>query len=162
LNGQKNHNIVLISVDNTGPARIITLLLIQNIIRMEIGMNTRRKTVADSSPRQHFLAVSNPRIIMGADEATNHDACCVQRSGEKGRMAERADQYNPPQNLNQHWYASITGGMPLGWYIVAVCCGTIVILLGLYPWGILLVLLSLPRDELSVLGRVSGRHGTPL
>jgi hypothetical protein len=135
---------------------------------MEVAMPETSGATRTSS-RRFFIGGSDARIIMEADEGTNdRDACPSQHWGEKGRKVERADLYNPPQNLNQHWYVSITGGMPLRWYIVAVCCGTIVILLGWYPWGILLVLLSLPRDELpttrsngSVIGRVSGRHGTP-
>jgi hypothetical protein len=68
------------------------------------------------------------------------------------------DSQNPPQN----WYAPITGGMPLRWYIVAVCCGAIVILLGWYPWGILLVLLSLPRDEPSTTRSNGSVPGCPM
>jgi hypothetical protein len=39
--------------------------------------------------------------------------------------------------------------MPLGWYLLAVCYGAIVFLLGWYPWNILLMLLLLPRHEFS-------------
>jgi hypothetical protein len=89
-----------------------------------------------------FLGSSNDGIVMGGDAGTSdHDASRLQP------RVERADPHNLPQSLNRHWYGAITGGMPLRWYIVAVCCGTIVILLGWYPWGILLVLLSLPHDE---------------
>jgi len=112
---------------------------------------------------------SKRRLFIGgsdADEGTSdHDARRAQHWEEKARKPERAVPQNPPQNLNRYWYAAITGGMPLRWYIVAICCGAIVILLGWYPWGILLMLLSLPRDEFptngsngSVLGRVSRRH----
>ena len=88
------------------------------------------------SSRHLFIGGSDARIIMGADEGTNnHDACRVRHWGEKTRKPERA----PPENLNQHWYPAMTGGMPLQWYIVAVCYATIVILLGWYPWNILLM-----------------------
>ncbi len=104
---------------------------------------------------RHFVSGSDARIIIGADDGTSdHDASLAQQWGEKARKPGRADPRNPPQNLNQHWYAAITGGMPLRWYIVAVCYGTIVILLGLYPWGVLLVLLSRPCSE-----EVSSSHG---
>jgi hypothetical protein len=87
---------------------------------------------------------------MGADEVA-----LVRLWREKRREAKPEDLSGnlivqpdlATEDLDQHWHAAITGGMPLRWYIVAVCCGTIVILLGWYPWGILLVLLSLPRDE---------------
>ncbi len=95
--------------------------------------------------RRRFIGGSDARIIMGADEGTsNHDGCRVQDWRE---TAERANPHNPPRNLNQHWYAAITGGMPLRWYIVAVCYWTIVILLGPYPWNILLMLLALPAMD---------------
>ena len=29
--------------------------------------------------------------------------------------------------------------MPLGWYLVAVCYATVAILLGWYPWNVLLI-----------------------
>jgi hypothetical protein len=126
-------------------------------------MEATARSTRQSSNRRFFISGSNARIIMGADVGTSdHDSCRAQHRGEKGRKGERAGPNNLPQNLNQHWYAAITGGMPMGRYIVAVCCGAIVILLGLYPWGILLILLSLPRDEFpttrsngSVLGRGS-------
>ena len=84
---------------------------------------------------------------MAADEETNDHIACrsAQRRDEKGRKAERAD---PQQNLNQQWHAAITGGMPLWWYIVAVCYWTIVILLGPYPWNVLLMLLAFPAMDL--------------
>jgi hypothetical protein len=121
--------------------------------------------VRPNKSRRGFIGSSDARIVMGADEATSdHDGCRVQHWGEKGRKAEGADPHNAPQTLNQHWYAAITGGMPLRWYIVVVGYGTIVILLGWYPLNILLMLLSLPHYEFrttrSVLGRMSGRHGT--
>ncbi len=103
-----------------------------------------------TSSRRFFIGGFDAPIIMGADLGTaDHDACRVQNWEENGRELERADPLSPPQSINQPWYTAIIGGMPLRWYIVAVCCGTIVILLGWYPWGVLLVLLSLPRYESS-------------
>ena len=87
--------------------------------------------------RQGFIDGSDVRIIMGADEgASTRDARCAQHGEEKGKKAAWEDRH-PPQNLNQRWYAAITGGLPLRWYIVAVCYWTIVILLGPYPWNVL-------------------------
>jgi hypothetical protein len=123
-------------------------------------MNTR--STRHPPNRRSFIGGSDARIIMETDEGTSdHDGCRVQHWGEK---AEQADPRNRHQNLNRHWYAAITGGMPPRWYIVVVGYGTIVILLGWYPLNILLMLLSLPHYEFrttrSVLGRMSGRHGT--
>jgi hypothetical protein len=119
--------------------------------------------------RHYFIGGSDARIIM----ATN-DAALVRLWPEKRGEPEPEDLSGNligqlglvTEDLNQHWYASITGGMPLRWYIVAVCCGTIVILLGFFRWGILLMLLSPPRCEFAttqsdgrLLRRMSGRHG---
>jgi hypothetical protein len=99
-------------------------------------METTTRSTHRSSTRRFFIGASD---VQGADEGTSdHDACCVQHW---------ADPHNQPRKLNRHWYAAITGGMPLRGYIVAVCYWTIVILLGSYPWNILLMLLSLPAMD---------------
>ena len=84
------------------------------------------------------------------------------RDGHSGEP-DPADLRNSPRNLNRHWYAAITGGMPLRWYIAALCCGTIVILLGWYPLGIADSAFAPARRnshyELKRVG-ASGRRGT--
>jgi hypothetical protein len=48
------------------------------------------------------------------------------------------------------WYEVITGGMPIGHYIVTAFYATAVILMGCAPWNFLLILgLLLSRDEVS-------------
>ena len=108
---------------------------------------TQRKVTLTGQDRRYLIGGSDARIIMGADEDTNDHVTCRSAQHEKGRKAERPDPHNQLQNLNQHWYAAITGGLPLRWYIVAVCYWTIVILLGPYPWNILLMLLALPAMD---------------
>ena len=54
-------------------------------------------------------------------------------------ISRRADPDNPMEEQNRQ--KTMTGRMPLGWYLVAVCYATAVILLGWYPWNILLILL---------------------
>ena len=54
-------------------------------------------------------------------------------------ISRRADCDNPQQN--RRWHETITGGIHLGWYLVAVCYATVAILLGWYPWNFLLILL---------------------
>ena len=60
----------------------------------------------------------------------------------------------------RRWYELITGGMPIGLYIVTAFYMTAVILVGCAPWNILLILiLLLSRDE--VLRRwISSRWGS--
>ena len=107
----------------------------------------QRKVTLTGRDSQYFVTRSDAGIIMGADEWTsNQDECRVQLHEERGRRAEWED-WHPPQNLNQRWHAAITGGLPLRWYIVAVFYWTIVILLGPYPWNILLMLLALPAMD---------------
>jgi hypothetical protein len=45
---------------------------------------------------------------------------------------------------NRRPYEGITGRMPSGWYVVAVCYATAAILLGWVPWNFLLLLLLFP------------------
>ena len=60
----------------------------------------------------------------------------------------RVDPDNPMDEQNRRWHETITGRMPLGWYIVAILYATVAILLGWWPWNILLILvLLLNRDE---------------
>ena len=107
-----------------------------------------QKTGIHRKYRRFFIGGSDGRILKGAEEATrDHIPGRPRHCVEKARQAEWADPQNPTPNLNQPWYAAITGGMPLRWYIVAVCYWTIVILLGSYPWNILLMLLSLPAMD---------------
>jgi hypothetical protein len=48
----------------------------------------------------------------------------------------------------RRWYEVITGGMPIGLYIVTALYATAVILVGCAPWNLLLILaLLLSRDE---------------
>ena len=42
---------------------------------------------------------------------------------------------------SRRWHEAITGRMPIGWHVVAVCYATAVIFLGWWPWNSLLLLL---------------------
>ena len=101
-----------------------------------------------SKSRRGFIVGSDARITIGGAKLarSDHNAHCANED-EEDRKAERADPHNPPQNLNRHWYVAITGRIPPLWHIVAVCYWAIVILLGWYPWNILLMLLSLPAMD---------------
>jgi len=54
-------------------------------------------------------------------------------------ICRRADPDNRREAQNRHWHTAITGRMPPGWYLVAVCYATVTILLGCYPWNVLLI-----------------------
>jgi hypothetical protein len=59
------------------------------------------------------------------------------------------------------WYEVITGGMPIGTYVVTAFCATAVILVGYAPWNILLILgLLLSRDDV-LRYAISSRWGRP-
>ena len=65
-------------------------------------------------------------------------------------MSRRADRDDPTEEQNRQ--KTITGRMPLGWYLVAVCYATAVILLGWYPWNFLLILLLFSNKHLQLSG----------
>jgi hypothetical protein len=65
--------------------------------------------------------------------------CASQRAG-RVEPEELWGNLAVTEDLNRHCYEIITGGMPVGWYIVALCYATAVILLGWLPWNILLIL----------------------
>ena len=72
----------------------------------------------------------------------------------------RADCDNPTEEQNRQ--KTITGRMPLGWYLVAVCYATAVILLGWYPWNFLLILLLFSNKHLQLSGiGNAGESGRP-
>ena len=54
-------------------------------------------------------------------------------------ISRRADRDDPTEEQNRQ--KTIIGRMPLGWYIVAITYATLSILLGWWPWNILLILL---------------------
>jgi hypothetical protein len=65
-------------------------------------------------------------------------------------ISRRADPDNPMEEQNRQ--KTMTGRMPLGWYLVAVCYATAVILLGWYPWNFLLILLLFGNKHLQLSG----------
>jgi hypothetical protein len=76
------------------------------------------------------------------------EAKLLQFGREKGDDAEPEHlSANSTDDLNGRWYEAITGRMPVGWYIVAVCYATAVILLGWLPWNALLILLLLSNSK---------------
>ena len=75
-------------------------------------------------------------------------------------ISRRADPNNPMEEQNRQ--KTMTGRMPLGWYLVAVCYATAVILLGWYPWNFLLILLLFANKHLGLSGiGNAGESGRP-
>ena len=75
-------------------------------------------------------------------------------------ISRRADPDNPMEEQNRQ--KTMTGRMPLGWYLVAVCYATAVILLGWYPWNFLLILLLFSNKHLQLSGiGNAGESGRP-
>src|SRR6516164_71688 len=60
---------------------------------------------------------------------------------ELWRDISRRAEDNPMEEQNRRWHETITGRLPLGYYIVAITYATLSILLGWWPWNILLILL---------------------
>jgi hypothetical protein len=57
---------------------------------------------------------------------------------------------NATEDLNRRWYGCISRRMSVGRYIVALCYAIAVILVGWWPWNILLLLLLFPIGNESV------------
>ena len=70
---------------------------------------------------RYFTGDSDDRLIMGDDETA-----LLRLWREKPRAAELNDPGNLTEELNRRWYESITGRMPIGLYVVAVCYATAV------------------------------------
>jgi hypothetical protein len=77
-------------------------------------------------------------------------------------VCRRADRDNPTEEQSRRWHETITGRIPLGWYIVAILYATVSILLGCWPWNILLILLLFSCSkyvQLSAINNAGGSNG---
>ena len=90
---------------------------------------------------RYFIGGSDARIIMGNDEAALLRLWRDMRH-EVGREDLPLDVATG--HTNRRWYKAITGRMPIGWHVVAVCYATAAIFLGWWPWNFLLLLLLFP------------------
>ena len=91
--------------------------------------------------RRDFIGGSDARIIMADDEPASPRLWRDMRA-----EVEREDLpfSVATKDPNPRWYEAVTGGTPIGWDVVAVCCATAAILLGWWPWNFLLLLLLFP------------------
>jgi len=108
-------------------------------------MSHRSPTEFKFHRRRYFIS-SDARIIMGDDEGALLRLWC-KKQGEvepKDLSDNLIVQLSvAAKDPNRRWYQAITGRMPAGLYIVAVCYATAVILLGWLPWNVLLILILL-------------------
>ena len=91
--------------------------------------------------RRYFIGGSDARIIMGDDEPAS-----PRLWRDKRAEVERTDLPFgvATKDPNRRWYEAITGLMPIGCHVVAVCYATAAILLGWWPWNFLLLLFLFP------------------
>jgi hypothetical protein len=97
--------------------------------------------------RRNFIGGSDARIIMGEDEAAllrlwREQRGEVEPDDPSGKLIVQRGLAT--EDLNPRWYGCITGRMSPGRYIVALCYATAVILVGWWPWNVLLILPALP------------------
>jgi hypothetical protein len=79
-------------------------------------------------------------------------------------ISRQADPDSPLEKQNRRWHETITGRMPLAWYTVAITYATAVILLGQWPWNIVLILLLFSSSkylQLSAIDNVGESGGLP-
>jgi hypothetical protein len=90
--------------------------------------------------RCDFIGGSDARIIMGGP------ARAVAKQAQMRAEAGREDRPlgGATKDPSRRWCQAITGRIPIGWYVVAVCYATAGILLGWAPWNVLLLLLLFP------------------
>jgi hypothetical protein len=89
------------------------------------------------------------RYFIGGSNAMGQDEAVLLRPWQEKRGEVEPEDFSGNlivqlglaiENLNRHGYECITGRMPVGRYIVALCYATAVIFLGWWPWNILLIL----------------------
>ena len=93
-----------------------------------------------SQARRRKRPQAAPEYTEDDHENTLIPPCLGKRRGAEPEDLSR----NPGEDLNRRWYEAVTGRMPIGRHIVALCYATAVILLEWWPWNILLILLLLP------------------
>jgi hypothetical protein len=110
--------------------------------------------------RRYSIGGSDDRVIMG------NDVVALLRLWREKQLEVEPDNLSSnlviqlgaaTEDLNPRRYERTTHRMAAGWYIVALCYATAVILLGWRPWSILLILLlfsSSKRLHLSAMEHV--------
>ena len=112
------------------------------ISRPITGATSKASTNDCFAERRYFSGGSDARTIKNDDETT-----VLSLSRENRLEAEPEDLSLHPSELNRRWYKAVAGRMSIGSYIVAVACGTAVILLGSLTWSFLLILLLFSSNK---------------
>jgi hypothetical protein len=104
-------------------------------------MRTRELRSIGRPDRRYFFGGPDARIIMGDDDSASPRLWRDMRP-----EVERTDLLFgvATKDTSRRWYEVITGRMPIGWHVVAICYATAAIFLGWWPWNFLLLLLLFP------------------
>ena len=105
------------------------------------GATAKASTKPRPADRRYFIGGRTPGSFMGD----------LEPSFPRLRRDMRADVEREDLPLGaatkdpkRRWYEAITGRMPIGWHVAAVCYATAAIFLGWWPWNFLLLLLLFP------------------
>jgi hypothetical protein len=97
-----------------------------------------RETMKTKVNVQHFIGGSDGRLVMGdLGAAVRRLWRHIRPEAKRGELPLDVTT----KALNRRWYRAITGRVPIGWHLAAVCCATATMLLGWWPWNFLLLLL---------------------
>jgi len=107
------------------------------------------RPITDATSKASTKPYSSDQVDLGAKLGAREDETTFPPV-----RPEKWDEHKPKDQvadsteaLNRRWYETITGQMPVGRYIVAVCYATAGILLGGLPWNTLLILLLFSNSE---------------
>jgi hypothetical protein len=104
-------------------------------------MSTNTRLRSNAGKRGYFLGSSEARIILNDDEP---GLLQLWRDIRAEVKREDLPLGVATKDSNRRWYEALTGRVPIGWQVVAVCYATAAILLGCWPWNLLLLLLLFP------------------
>jgi hypothetical protein len=99
------------------------------------------KPVTDATLKASTKPYSADRVNLGATLGAHVDETAFLRREKRDEPKPGDLSGDSTKDLNRRGYKTVTGRMPVGWYIAAVCYATVVILLGQLPWNALLILL---------------------
>ena len=104
------------------------------------GVTAKASTKPRPADRRYFIGGRTRGSFMGDDEAAFPRLWRDMRAVEREDLPLGVATKDP----NRRWYEAITGRMPIGWHVVAVCYATAAIFLGWWPWNFLLLLFLFP------------------
>ena len=105
------------------------------------GATAKASTKPRPADRRYFIGGRTPGSFMGEDEPAFPRLWRDMRAEVEREDLPLGVATKDP---SRRWYEAITGRMPIGWHVVAVCYATAAIFLGWWPWNFLLLLLLFP------------------